>query len=122
MKKKIIVMSALILVFMLLLPVLPIFVAPLRDFITFTAYLFVPYLLCPACSAVVGAIAGTEIKRLGYFAVVPALVSLGVYAYLMDLGAALIFAGCYLTLGLIAMGIAALVKVHQKAKKQNRRY
>ena len=122
MKKKIICMSVLTLVLMVLLPLLPILVVPLRDIISFTAYLFVPYLICPVCSIAVGAIAGTDIKRLGYFAVLPALVALGVYAYLMDLEAALIFAGCYLTLGLIAMGVSALVKVYRQAKKQNKRY
>lgn len=122
MKKKIILMSALTAVFMLILPLLPIVVVPMRNVITFPAYLFLPYLICPICSAVVGAIAGTDIKRLGYFAVLPALVSLGAYAFFMEWEATLFFAGCYLTLGLIAMGIAGLVKVHQKAKKQNRRY
>ena len=121
MKKKIILMSSLTLVFIVLLPLLPILVAPLRDFIPFTAYLFVPYLLCPICSAVVGAIAGTNIRRLGYFAVLPALAALGVYAYLMDWEAALIFAGCYLMLGMIAMGIAALVKIYLQNKRTNRR-
>ena len=122
MKKKIIWICALTAVFMVILPLLPILVAPMRNIITYPIYLFLPYLICPICSAVVGAIAGTEIKRLGYFAVLPAVVSLGAYVFFMDWEAALFFAGCYLTLGLIAMGIAGLIKVHQDAKKRNKRY
>ena len=121
MKKKIILMSALTLVFMLLLPVLPIAAAPVRNVISYMMYLFVPYLLCPVCSIVVGAIAGTDIRRLWYFVFLPAAVAFGTYLYLMDLNGALVLSGCYLMLGLAALGISALVKVHQQAKKQNRR-
>lgn len=121
MKKKIIAMSALTLVFMLILPVLPILAAPLRDIVPFVAYLFLPYLICPLCAIAVGIIAGTDVGRLGYFAVFPALVALGAYTYLMDWEAALILSGCYLTLGLIAMGITALIKIHLQKKRNNRR-
>ena len=121
MKKKIILMSVLTAVFMLLLPVLPIFVAPVRNVLSFTLYLFVPYLVCPLCAIAVGIIAGTDLRRLWFFVFLPALVAFGTYLYLMDFNGAAVLSGCYLMLGIAAMGITALVKVHQQAKKQNRR-
>lgn len=121
MKKKIILISVLTAVFMLLLPVLPIFVAPVRNILSFTVYLFVPYLVCPLCAVAVGIISGTDIRRLWYFVFLPAVVAFGTYLYLMDFNGAAVLSGCYLMLGLAATGITALVKIHQRAKKQNRR-
>ncbi|MCH5352339.1 MAG: hypothetical protein J1E06_02605 [Acutalibacter sp.] len=118
MKKKIILMSALTAVFMLLLPILAL---ELRTVVPFIVFVFLLYLICPICSIVVGAIAGTDIRRLWYFGFLPALIGFGAYAYIIGWDNALIFAGCYLMLGLIAMGIAALVKVFRQAKKDNRR-
>lgn len=122
MKKKIILISVLTAVFMLLLPVLPILAAPVRDIISYTMYLFIPYFVCPLCAVAVGITAGTDIRRLWYFVFLPAVVAFGTYLYLMDFKGAMILSGCYLMLGFAAMGIAGLIKVYQKAKKQNRRY
>ena len=121
MKKKIIVMSVLTLVFMLILPTLPIVVSPLRDIVPFVAYIFVPYLICPLCAVAVGVIAGTDARRLWYFVLLPAAAAFGVDLYLMYWEAAVTFAACYLMLGMVAMGITALVKIYLQNRRRNRR-
>ncbi len=117
MKKKLIGMSAASALFMLVLPVL--FVT-LKHLIPFTAFLFLIYLFCPLCSIVLGVLAGRNVPRLWCFSVIPALLALVTYSFLLNFSTALTFSGCYLSLGLIAMGISVLAKVYLQNRKKKR--
>ncbi len=119
MKKKVIGMSIAAALFMLVLPVL---FVKLNHIVPFTAFLILIYLLCPLCSIVLGALAGRSVSRLWCFAVLPALLALVTYSFLLNFSTALTFAGCYLSLGLIAMGISALSKVYLQNRKKKQKF
>ena len=115
MKKQLIGMSAAAVLFMLALPVL--FVT-LKHVVPFTAFLLLIYLFCPLCSIVLGVLAEKNVSRLWCFSVLPALLALVTYSFLLNFSTSLTFAGCYLSLGLIAMGISTLARVYLQNRKK----
>lgn len=118
MKKRAILLSVLTAVFMLALP-MTFFL--LRKVVPFPVFLALPYFVCPLFAVVAGALAGKDLRQLWCFALLPAMVSLGTFTYIMNLETALTFSICYLTLGIIALCMSALVRFYNRSKKQNQR-
>lgn len=113
MKKRILALSIVTLVFMAALPVL---LTALKSQLAFGILILWLYIGCPIFSVVLGAIAGRKVKALWYFAVAPALIALVVCltVILIDAPTSFLLSGCYLLLGLIAMAVSFLISVYTR--------
>lgn len=124
MKKKILILSAVILVFMVGIPIL---LVTLNSTVSFGILILWLYAGCPIFSVAIGAIAGRRLRKLWYFVPIPAALALVICLALiqMDLPTSAFFAGCYLLLGLLAMGVCFLVSFYirrQDIKIENEIY
>lgn len=113
MKKRILALSIVTLVFMVALPVL---LTALKSQLAFGILILWLYIGCPIFSVVMGAIAGRNPKALWYFAVAPGPVALVICltAIQMSFGFSAFYGGCYLLLGGIAMAVSFLLSVYTR--------